>query len=110
MKEGINFNGGIISALMFADDLVLISRTKIRGMNRLLRVVHRFCKDMHMKLAVEKTVMLSTGTGNVSWKISDTEPNLEAALVAKYLGVEVGVEGRNMVKARQAKMITTARA
>ena len=35
MKEGINFEGVIISALMFVDDLVLISRTRIRGMNRL---------------------------------------------------------------------------
>jgi hypothetical protein len=45
---------------MFADDLVLISRTRIRGMNRLLRAVHKFCQDMHMKLSVDKTVMLST--------------------------------------------------
>jgi len=63
-----------------------------------------------MKLSVDKTVMLSTGTGNTSWKISDTEPVLESALVAKYLGVEVGVKGRNLVKAREAKMIQTARA
>ena len=110
MKEGINFEGVIISALMFADDLVLISRTRIRGMNRLLRAVHKFCQDMHMKLSVDKTVMLSTGTGNTSWKISDSEPILESALVAKYLGVEVGVKGRNLVKAREAKMIQTARA
>ena len=73
---------------MFADDLVLISRTRIRGMNRLLRAVHRFCQDMHMKLSVDKTVMLSTGTGSTSWKISDSEPTLESALVAR---VRVGV-------------------
>ena len=109
MKEGINFEGLIISALMFADDLVLISRTRIRGMNRLLHAVHRFCQDMHMKQSVDKTVMLSTGTGSTSWKISDSEPTLESAL-AKYLGVEVGVKGRNLVKAREAKMIQTARA
>ena len=54
MKEGINFNGLIISALMFVDDLVLISRTRIQDMNRLLHVVHRFCQDMHMKLSVDK--------------------------------------------------------
>ena len=35
---------------------------------------------------------------------------MEAALTAKYLGVEVGVKGRNLVKAREAKMIQTARA
>ena len=68
MKEGISFKGLIISALMFVDDLVLISRTRIQDMNRLLHVVHRFCQDMHMKLSVDKTVMLSTGTGNLPGK------------------------------------------
>ena len=36
MKEGVNFEGEVISALFFADDLVLISlisRTKKRGMD-----------------------------------------------------------------------------
>ena len=67
----------------------------------MLCAVHKFCKDMHMKLshAVDR-----------NRKVSETEPTLEAALTAKYLGVEVGVKGRNLVKAREAKMIQTARA
>ena len=56
MKEGVNFDGVILSALFFADDLVLISRTKRRGMENMLRSVNRFCLGMDMKLAVEKTV------------------------------------------------------
>ena len=35
---------------------------------------------------------------------------MESALIAKYLGVEVGMKGRNLVIAREAKMIQTARA
>ena len=51
MKEGINFDGQVI---FFAEDLVLISRTKPRGMERMLRVVSKFCEGMDMRLAVEK--------------------------------------------------------
>ena len=75
MKEGVNFSGVAGSALLFADDLVLISRTRIRGMNKLLRTVHRFCTDMRMKLAVEKTVILSSGLVGGRWVVS-REANL----------------------------------
>ena len=90
------------------DDLVLISRTRIRGMNNLLHTVHRFCADMRMKLAVEKTVILSSGSVGGRWVVSGDEPSLEASLVAKYLGVDLSIKGRNLVKAREARMISTA--
>ena len=35
MKEGVNFEGVVISVLFFAEDLVIISRTKRRGMERM---------------------------------------------------------------------------
>jgi len=110
MKEGFQFNGMTISALFFTDDLVLISRTKRRGMNRLLRAVQQFCTEMDMKLAVEKTVILSYGTNQNSWRVSDSDPDFEAALVAKYLGVDISVQGRNLIKPRESKMIGSARA
>ena len=110
MKEGIHFSGMTISALFFADDLVLISRTKRRGMNRLLRAVQKYCTEMDMKLAVEKTVILSYGSNQNSWRVSDSGPDLEAALVAKYLGVDICVQGRNLIKPRESIMIGSARA
>ena len=110
MKEGVNFSGVVVSALLFADDLVLISRTRIRGMNKLLRTVHKFCTDMRMKLLVEKTVILSSGPVGCRWVVSGDEPSLEASLIAKYLGVDLSIRGRNLVKAREARMISTARA
>jgi len=109
MKEGVQFNGVFISALFFADDLVLISRTKRRGMDRLLRRVHKFCTDMDMKLAVEKTVILAHGTNQTSWRVSDTDPDIEAAMVAKYLGIEISLQGRNLIKPRESNMIGVAR-
>ena len=110
MKEGVNFSGVAVSALLFADDLVLISRTRIRGMNKLLRTVHKFCTDMRMKLLVEKTVILSSGPVGGRWVVSGDEPSLEASLIAKYLGVDLSIRGRNLVKPPEARMISTARA
>ena len=70
------------------DDLILISRTKKQGMECMLRTVHRFCRDMKMKLAVEKTILLQTGP----------ELDLEAVILAKNLGVDIQVKGRNLRK------------
>jgi len=108
MKEGINFNGQVISALFFADDLVLISRTKVRGMERMLREVSRFCHGVYMKLSVEKTIILSCGTQGHTWKIEPGTPDLESNLVGKYLGVELQVKGRNLVKPREDRMVCVA--
>ena len=98
MKEGVNFNGQILSALFFEDDLVLISRTKCRGMERMLKCVNRFCQGMDMKLAVQKTVMLTSGLSGTSWKVTHDDPCVEAVLVSKYLGIDIQVKGRNLNK------------
>ena len=109
LREGIDFDGVVISALFFADDLVLISRTKKRGLERMPRVVGRFCEGMHMKLAVSKTVIISGGTSNSRWTAGGDEGNiLEATLMGKYLGVEIQVKSRNLIKRRESKMITIA--
>ena len=48
-----------MTALFFADDLLLFSRTPKMGMHRLLRTSAGFCKDLHMKLSAAKTYILS---------------------------------------------------
>ena len=109
MREGVNFEGEVISALFFADDLVLISRTKRRGMERMLKAVQRFCVAMHMKLSVEKTIILTSGPQDTTWKVSNNEPELEAVISAKYLGINIQVKGRNLIREREVVMISTAR-
>ena len=108
MKEGINFNGQVISALFFADDLVLISRTKVRGMEHMLGEESRFCHGVHMKLSIEKTIILFNGMQGQAWKVEPGTPDLEASLVGKYLGVDIQVKGRNLVKPREERMIGIA--
>ena len=65
---------------------------------------------MNMKLAVDKTVILTAGDNSCTWKVDDDSPDLIATLVAKYLGVSLSVKGRNLVKAREEKMVSSARA
>ena len=65
---------------------------------------------MDMKLAVDKTVVLSYGTNQNAWKVSDTDPDIEATLVARYLGVDITLQGRNLIKPRESRMISCARA
>ena len=65
--EGIDFDGVVISSIFFADNLVLISRTKKCGLKRMLHVVGRFYEGMQMKLAISKTVIISGGTPDSRW-------------------------------------------
>ena len=101
MKEGIKMGAETISALFFADDLVLISKTPKRGMERLLRTVDSYCKDFYMKLSVSKTFILSNGVQGVCWSLGDDSPDLEETLSAKYLGIDIQVCGRNLVSNRE---------
>ena len=82
---------------------MLISRTKRRVMERLLKCVNRFCQGMDMKLAVEKTVMLTSGSLGTSWKVADDNPCVEAVLVGKYLGIDIQIKGRNLIKAEKRR-------
>ena len=94
-KLGIKMGTEVITALFFADDLVLISGTPKTGMNKLLKIVSNFCNDMKMELATTKTYILSNANYNVSWKIEND--TIEEILIAKYLGIHVQVRGRNMI-------------
>ena len=98
LREGVHFDNCVISALFFADDLILISRTRLKGMERMFKVVQRFCSAMSMKLAVSKTVILSNGPAQTAWTVDDDEPGLEAVLVGKYLGIDLQVKGRNLLR------------
>ena len=52
--------------------------------------------------------MLDYGTNQIVWKVSDTDPDIEAVLVAKYLGVDSSVQGRNLIKSWESRMIGSA--
>ena len=41
--------------------------------------------------------------------VTEGDPNLEAVISAKYLGITVEVKGRNIIEEREVTMISTAR-
>ena len=62
-----------------------------------------------MQLSVEKTMILTAGPQDSVWTVSEEDPDLEAVIVAKYLGVTIQIKGRNMIKVREVQMILSAR-
>ena len=54
-----------------------------------------------MKLSIEKTIIPSNGPKGQVWKVEQGTSDLEAALVGKYLGVNIQVKGTNIIKARE---------
>ena len=105
-KLGVKLGKVMITAIFFADDLLLLSRTPNRGMNKLLRIVSGFCMDMHMKLATSKTYILTNSPNEISWKVDNV--TIEEILVAKYLGVTIQVRGRSMIGVYEKDMIRKA--
>ena len=107
-KLGIKVGRTIVSGLFFADDLVLISKTCNRGMNKLLGIVNKFCQDMRMQLSVEKTHILTTGPKDKWWRVDRSSEGIKETLAAKYLGVVVQLRGRNTMR-REKDLLNTAR-
>ena len=105
-KLGVKIGDELVTALFFADDLVLISGTPKIGMNKLLRVVCMFCRDMKMTLATSKTYIISNATYDVNWSVNSE--TIEEILVAKYLGVKIQLRGRNIIGQYEEIMIKRA--
>ena len=103
---GFRMGEVVLTAIFFADDLVLIAGSPKYAMDRLLDTVARFCRDMYMKLAVSKTFILTNSTNPVDWSVDDE--TIEEVMSAKYLGVNMQIRGRNMVGQYEAVMLKRA--
>ena len=79
---GVDLGHTTLTALFFADDLLLLLSTPKGGVNKLLNIVTEFCNDMWMKLSVTKTYILTNAQYNVSWTVEDE--TIEEILIAKY--------------------------
>ena len=106
-RLGIRMGRQYVSALFFADDLVLVSRSRRTGMESLIDIVVNFCKDMKMKLSPTKTFIITNKSTGQPWMVDDQA--LEEVLVAKYLGVNIQVQGRSLVGQYERTMLSRAR-
>ena len=85
--QGVKLSNFRISALFFADDICLVSRTP-EGLKELLALVNRHCRLLKMKLAVTKSKVLSASTED--WELHEEGEvlgSLDKVLQFKYLGV-----------------------
>jgi len=60
-KLWIEIGGVHLTGLFFTDDLIMMSKTPIRGMCYLLGQLNQFCTSMKMVLSVSKSFVLTTG-------------------------------------------------
>ena len=107
-KLGIEIGGVHLTGLFFADDLILVSKTPIRGMCYLLGKLNQFCTSMKMVLSVSKSFVLTTGDHGKKWRIGNSDDTLEESLVAKYLGVNIQLRGRCILN-REKDVVSSAR-
>ena len=105
-RLGVTIGNEVITALFFTDDLVIISCTPKTGMDCLLEIVARYCNGMNMKLAVSKTFILTSSQEHIDWMVDYA--TIEEVLVAKYLGVDIQIKGRNMVGNYEANILKQA--
>ena len=87
-SQGVKLHNFTISAIFFADDIVLIARTA-DGLRELLEIVNRHCADLKMSLSVSKSKVISNAQD--VWAMFDGDEVvgcLEKVLQFKYLGVE----------------------
>lgn len=85
-----------INALMYADDLVLISRTK-EGLQRQIDSIHDYCKKWKLSINTTKTKSMVFNRGN---KLIKTVFNIEGSPIEnvktfKYLGFTISAKNCN---------------
>lgn len=106
---GINIGGLVLSGLLLADDLVLISHTA-PGLKSLLSLVQRHCDVLRMKISEPKSQVISPS--DEEWNIvndnGETTLTLKAVLQYKYLGITTYGTMFKTGQEKQKMAITTA--
>ena len=109
--EGFKIGSVMVSSLMFADDIVLVSRSAV-GLKNLFRIVKRRCDELLLELNTGegKSEVISPDDG--TWKLfndeGEEELSLRQVLQYKYLGLETTASIFKTCAAKQAKCIKTA--
>ena len=98
---GIDLGSLNISALFFADDILIIGRSRAH-LDKLMEITQVFCKNHRLELSNKKSKIMNhdSETGKTTFHgpsvISPLE--LEAVLSFKYLGIPINCAVRNLFK------------
>ena len=82
-----------VNALMYADDLILLSETK-EGLQNLINKVNDFCTERKLSINTKKTKVMVFNRGNKLIKADLFSNNilLESVKTFKYLGITVSAK------------------
>ena len=108
--NGFIISGTCISALFFADDIVLIARSA-KGLNDLLNIVKSNCLSLKLTISIKKSKIISSkdDAGIVADQYGDEVLSLERVIMYKYLGIEMYSTMYRTGVNKQKKAILTAR-
>ena len=109
-QHGLVLSGKVISALLFADDLVLISRTEV-GLKDLLRIVLNHCKYLKLTIssAKSKVIYPNANPCTIVDQYGLDALTLDKVVQYKYLGVNTFSTMYRTGSEKQKHAIATAR-
>jgi hypothetical protein len=109
-EEGFRLGAVIVSALLFADDLVLCARTAA-GLHRLLRLSIEHARRLELTISQKKSMVLSPAAD--TWDLKDADGEIYASMDKimsyKYLGLETFNTMGKTSTAKQKKCLVAAR-
>ena len=111
-KLGIQIADVTVSAIFFADDIVLISKNK-KGMNKLLAIVTNWTIAWKMHISLTKSKFMSNPAGSMEIPMLNTSNNniesIKEIMFFKYLGVNVEIAPWQMYKKYNEHVLAKAR-
>ena len=103
--EGFDLQGVKISALFFADDIVLFSPTA-KGLKNLIKIVHKHCDLMKLSISESKSKVMSSSITDFTFldDFGEEVLTLDKVALYKYLGLDMygSVWKTNIEKQRKA--------
>lgn len=94
-----------LSILVYADDVVLMSITKV-GLNRLLRALATYCTNDALKINYNKTKVMVFSRSRLQYKWTLDDHSIEQVSTYKYLGITFHDKGSTKLHQKNAVMNT----
>jgi hypothetical protein len=108
--DGFKLGAVTVSALLFADDLVLCAASA-KGLHRLLKLSLAHARKLELTISQKKSMVLSPAPD--TWDLEDTNGEIDASMdkimFYKYLGLETYDTMCRTASAKQKKCLVAAR-